>query len=168
MGIVIKYCILLLAACFAMVGVRQLQQLCEMRVPVTAYRQAEGTLVRVERHIKTGAEPGSRHVLYSLVFRYRVDHGERTAQAISPFCDYCSAAEVLRVTGKAPERLAAGDSLKVFVLKDRPELAYLALPTAAEIRSQWWEVGLLLLIVPGALVAVSRLDWAVSTSTKKN
>jgi hypothetical protein len=98
-------------------------------------------------------------MVYALEFAYRVDQKNYTARMISPVCEACAVEEVLRVTGATPDRLATGAPVTVYVSREHPQVAYLALATRRQIIWQCWTVLLTLVIAPVALYCFSRVEW---------
>ena len=157
--IFIKYMFLLAGAIFLMNGWEYATQLREMLVSGEAYQQTAGTVLSVQRQVD-GAHTEFVQTVYALEFAYRVDRKNYTARAISPVCEACLAEEVRRITGAMPDRLAAGAPVTVYVSREHPQVAYLALATRRQLIWQWWMVLLTLVIAPAALYGLSRVDWS--------
>lgn len=154
-----KYMFLLAGAVFFMSGLEQATQLRDMLVSRDAYQQTAGAVLSVQRHADSDHKDFSQQV-YALEFAYQVDRKGYTARTLSPVCDACVAEEVLRITGAMPDRLAAGAPVTVYVSREHPQVAYLALATRKQISGQCWMVLLMLVIAPAALYGASRIEWS--------
>lgn len=159
----LKYMFWLLAAGAFAGGLHHLVQLRGMLIPVSAYQRAEGSVVHVEpvldRNPGHAELPGSNRWIYRVVYTYRFGQQQWQSERLSPSCDVCVSGDVERMTGKPPPALLAGTPVNVYVLRDKPQIAYLALATGAEIRAQCWVVLLWLIVAPAGVIAASRPYW---------
>ena len=165
-------------ALFWVVGIGSLlgglQEVGRLRTMQAAdgYRPVPGSVLRIERYRASGSglaeRPGPSEERYHVVFAYRDGAQQGTGQQVSPVCGDCSAAELRRLTGRTPQQLQPGTALPVFVAPAQPGEAYLALPDAADIRSQWWSVLLRLVVVPLLAFGASRMDWTKSNNEKSD
>jgi hypothetical protein len=140
-------------------GVREVGHLRTMLVAESEYERGEGSVLRVERSVVSGGGDGPNYFVYQVFYRYRVGEHGYAGDVLSPACDLCVASNVKAMTGKLPKDLAAGDPVTVYTLRGNPQLAYLALTTPAELRSQYWVLFMLLLVAPAWFYAFSRIDW---------
>jgi hypothetical protein len=150
---------LFLAVASLACGVREVVHLRAMLLAESEYVRSEGSVLRVERSVVSGGGDGPNYFVYQVSYQYRVGERGYTSDALSSACDLCVASDVKQMTGRLPKDLAAGDPVTVYALRNNPQLAYLALATPAELRSQYWLLFMLLVAAPAWFYWFSRIDW---------
>jgi hypothetical protein len=123
----------------AALGVTQhVQQLRKMQLPSSQYRQAEGVVQRVSQW--NAGTAGEFMLVYHVDYVYRDGSQQHAGDRLSTTCGDCPGEDVLHMTGRTPQQLSAGSAVRVYVLKERPHEAYLALATPGDIREKQWAI----------------------------
>jgi hypothetical protein len=159
MGKFFNVMFLIIAVASFAAGVDSVADLRTMLVAESAYERGEGSVVSVTRSVVSGGGDAPNYWVYQVAYRYRVGPLSYTSDVLSPACDLCVASDVKQMTGRRPKDLAAGDAVTVYSLRGKPQVAYLALATPAELRSQYWRIFLLLIVAPAWFYAFGRMDW---------
>lgn len=159
MNLFLKCMFLILAIGSFAAGVDSVADLRPMLVAETAYERGEGSVLNVTREMVSGGGDGPNYWVYQVTYQYRTGQRDYTSKVLSPACDLCVASEVKQMTGRLPKALAAGDPVTVYSLRSEPQVAYLGLATAAQLRSHYWRIFFLLIVAPIWFYAFSLIKW---------
>lgn len=143
-------------------GIKQWDVLQAMRSPASDYHQVEGQIVELKSYWEA-EEAAIKY--YHVEYEFEGTAGRRRSDQLAPFCRDCTLDQLIDVTGKSPNELVAGTSIRVFVSKRQTEHSYLGLATQTQIWRQWWSVLFRLIVIPMIAFFASRMDWTKSNES---
>ncbi len=141
---------LLLGLGFIYAGIASAQKLWLVAAPDTQFIKTTGAIEEVIKHANPDHNDGSSAgpFLAEVRFAYAIGGARFVSNTLSANCTWCSPADVLRATGQRPGKLAVGTPVHVFVKRDSPAVAYIALSSKSDVWNQLWFTLLWLVVGP--------------------
>ena len=147
---------LLVIIVFIFAGVHTSRTLIRAVEPRSSFDAVHGKLIDIVKH-DSGGDAVQPSQLVELRFSYEANGDVLTSATFSPLCTYCRPATVDRFTSKSSSQIQIGMDVVVYVKRSDPAIAYLQLPSTADLLVQAGICAFCLLFAPAFIFWYSQV-----------